>query len=65
MPGTPMMSRDNVDSMKVPNIATGQVPGLDALGITAASLQAVAPGYLSATAGRARLEQLRALARRG
>lgn len=64
LPGTPMMSRDNVDSMKVPNIATGQVPGLEALGITPAALAAVAPGYLSASAGRARLEQLRALARR-
>lgn len=64
LPGTPMMSRDNIDSMKVPNVATGRLPGLQALGIEPAALEAVAPGYLGANAGRARLEALRALARR-
>lgn len=46
MPGEPLMSRDNLDSMAVDNVATGTVPGLDALGITPAALAAIAPGYL-------------------
>ena len=32
LPGTPLMSRDNILSMRVPNIATAEFPGLDALG---------------------------------
>jgi uncharacterized protein YbjT (DUF2867 family) len=63
LPGTPLMSRDNIDSMKTPNIATGRLPGLAALGITASALEAVAPGYLGAQSGRARLEKLRAAVR--
>jgi len=61
MPGTPLMSRDNLLSMRVPNVATGQWPGLDALGIEAASLQAVAPSYLSPDQGVARFNRWRAL----
>lgn len=61
LPGTPLMSRDNLLSMRVPNVATGQLPGLDALGIEAASLQAVAPGYLSPDQGVARFNRWRAL----
>ncbi len=64
LPGPPLMSRDNVDSMRVPNVASNSLPGLQALGITPAALEAVAPGYLGAQAGRARLDRLRALARR-
>ena len=64
LPGTPLMSRDNVDSMRVPNVASGQLPGLAALGITATPLEAVAPAYLGAQFGRAKLERFRALARR-
>jgi len=64
LPGQPLMSRDNIDSMRVPNVATGTLPGLDALGIAATPLEAVAPSYLGAMHGRARLERLRALARR-
>ena len=37
LPG-PLMSRDNVRSMDVPNIASGQAPGLAALGIVPRSL---------------------------
>ena len=33
LPGEPLMSRDNVDSMRVPNVASGTLPGLAALGI--------------------------------
>jgi NADH dehydrogenase len=64
LPGEPLMSRDNVDSMKVPNVASGQLPGLQALGITPTALEAVAPGYLSAAQGRGKLNRLRARARR-
>ncbi|MDO9073170.1 MAG: complex I NDUFA9 subunit family protein [Rubrivivax sp.] len=64
LPGQPLMSRDNVDSMKLPNIAGGQLPGLAALGITPTALEAVAPGYLGRQHGRARLEKLRAAAGR-
>ena len=38
LPGEPMMSRDNVLSMRVPNVASGTLPGLAALGITPVSL---------------------------
>ncbi len=64
LPGQPLMSRDNIASMSVPNVASGNLPGLQALGISATSLEAVAPSYLGAQHGRARLERLRALARR-
>jgi NADH dehydrogenase len=46
MPGEPLLSRDNLQSLSVPNVATGHHPGLQALGITAASLQVIAPTYL-------------------
>ncbi len=46
LPGEPLMSRDNIASMQTPNVASGQLPGLAALGITAAALQAVGPQYL-------------------
>jgi NADH dehydrogenase len=45
-PGAPLMSRDNLDSMKVDNVPTGAVPGLEILGITPASMRAIAPAYL-------------------
>jgi len=61
MPGVPLMSRDNILSMRVPNVATGQLPGLKALDIDAASLLSVAPSYLSAGQGVARLDRWRAL----
>jgi len=41
-----LMSRDNVKSMGVPNIATQGLPGLADLGISAAALETVAPAYL-------------------
>jgi uncharacterized protein YbjT (DUF2867 family) len=46
VPGEPVMSTDNLDSMKVPNVATGKFPGLDSLGITVSALQPIAQGYL-------------------
>jgi uncharacterized protein YbjT (DUF2867 family) len=45
-PGPTLMSRDNLDSMKVDNVASGRLPGLDALGITPSALRDIAPTYL-------------------
>lgn len=64
LPGTPLMSRDNIDSMQVPNVATAQWPGLAALGITASALEAIAPLYLAPGNGLARLDPWRAKAGR-
>lgn len=63
-PGEPLMSRDNLASMKVDNIATGQWPGLSALGISAASAAGVAPTYLGHRGPRSRLNSWRANAGR-
>ena len=46
LPGEPVMSVDNLDSMRIDNVSAGVLPGLQALGISAASLLAVAPSYL-------------------
>jgi len=59
MPGVPLMSRDNILSMRVPNVATARLPGLEALGITPSSLHAVAPTYLSPGQGVARFNRWR------
>ena len=47
-PGEPIMSRDNLDAMKVDNISGGKLPGLQALGITPSALRAIVPFYLGA-----------------
>ena len=47
-PGEPIMSRDNLDAMKADNVASGALPGLEALGITPSALGAIAPFYLGA-----------------
>lgn len=65
LPGEPMMSRDNLDSMAVPNVATGQLPGLDGLGIRPTALEAVMPEVLSRRGNPARLDGWRREARRG
>ena len=64
LPGTPLMSRDNLDSMRVPSVAGGQWPGLERLGIRATAMEAVVPLYMGASQGSARLDPLRAKARR-
>jgi len=46
LPGQPLMSRDNLDSMRIDNVASGRLPGLAALGISPSALGAIAPGYL-------------------
>ena len=38
LPGEPLMSRDNLLSMRVPNVVSGNLPGLAELGIPAAGL---------------------------
>lgn len=58
-PGEPLMSRDNLASMQVDNIATGQWPGLSDLGIAAASAAGVAPAYLGHRGPRSRLNAWR------
>ena len=45
-PGPTLMSRDNLDSMRTDNVATGLLPGLESLGIKAAALRPIAAEYL-------------------
>jgi uncharacterized protein YbjT (DUF2867 family) len=57
VPGGPLMSRDNLRSMRVPNVATGTLPGLADLGIAASSIAAAwgsdrAPELLADELGR-------------
>lgn len=59
LPGEPLMSRDNLDSMAVDNVATSQWPGLSSLGISPRSVRAVAPLYLGPQAGRGHLDGYR------
>jgi uncharacterized protein YbjT (DUF2867 family) len=56
-PGTPMMSRDNLDSMKVDNVASGPLAPELELELTA--LEAVAPHYLSGNLPARRRDQFR------
>lgn len=67
LPGSPLMSRDNLDAMRVDNVAsdTGTgMPGLRSLGIEPASLRAVAPTYLGARGHRSSLLGFRRGARK-
>jgi NADH dehydrogenase len=45
-PGDPLMSRDNLDSMKQDNVASGVWPGLSAMDIEASGLEPIAEQYL-------------------
>ena len=65
LPGEPLMSGDNLDSMKVDNVASGRLPGLQDLGIQPAAVSAIAPEYLAQQHGCHRLDAWRARARRG
>lgn len=60
LPGEPLLSRDNLASLSVPNVPSGRLPGLEALGIRPSSLEAVLPTYLSSGTGLARLDAWRA-----
>jgi NADH dehydrogenase len=64
LPGKPMMSRDNIDSMAVANVASGKLPGLERLGIEPSPIEAIAPRYLGHVSGEKRLEAWRSRARR-
>ncbi|MBN8506293.1 MAG: complex I NDUFA9 subunit family protein [Burkholderiales bacterium] len=59
LPGEPLMSRDNLASMRVPNVLSGELPGLRELGIAATPLRPVAAGYLGGGV-EAQLDGLRA-----
>lgn len=49
LPGEPLISRDNLDSMKVDNVISPSTKALtaEALGIKLTALESVAPGYLA------------------
>lgn len=64
LPGDPLISRDNLASLTVPNVATPGQPGLAELGIVPAAIGGIAPGYLGHAAGPARLDPWRRRARR-
>ena len=64
MPGEPLLSQDNLDSMKVDNVCDGSLPGLKALGVAPAALSAVAPGYLCGTLSARHLDGFRRTAGR-
>ncbi|WP_118181958.1 complex I NDUFA9 subunit family protein [Paraburkholderia phosphatilytica] len=61
-PGAPLISRDNLDSMKTDSVLSGPLaPELD---IQPASIETIAPVYLSAATGRSRFDAFRANAGR-
>jgi uncharacterized protein YbjT (DUF2867 family) len=62
-PGIPLMSRDNLDSMQVDNIATPGVPGLQAIGIQPSALAAIAPSFLRPDGGDEMLNRRRSAGR--
>lgn len=62
LPGGPVMSRDNLDSMRVDNVASG--PIAPELGIVPTPLEAVATDYLGRRDRRSRFDELRGRARR-
>jgi uncharacterized protein YbjT (DUF2867 family) len=61
LPGPPLVTRDNILSMRVPNVASGSLPGLKALGIEPTALESVAASTLAPGSGVARLDRWRAL----
>ncbi|HZZ10690.1 MAG TPA: complex I NDUFA9 subunit family protein [Paraburkholderia sp.] len=61
-PGEPVISRDNLDSMKVDNVLSG--PIAPELGIEPASIETVAPVYLTDASTRSRFNTFRASAGR-
>jgi NADH dehydrogenase len=61
-PGEPVLTRDNLDSMKVDNVLTR--PLAPELGLEPASLETIAPVYLSGASSRSRFDAFRASAGR-
>ena len=62
-PGQPVMSRDNLRSMQVDNIASGKALGLKDLNIQASSVDSIAPGYLGYKGACTKLDVFRAKGR--
>jgi NADH dehydrogenase len=58
-PGQPLMSRDNLASMQLPNVLDGRLPGLGAMGITPTPLETIGPQYLVADPANAGFDGLR------
>jgi len=65
MPGAPLLSRDNLDSMKINNVASQQpyVPAPE-LGVHPASLEVEAAIYLAGASSQLRFDRFRARAHR-
>lgn len=61
-PGEPVISRDNLDSMSVDNVLTA--PLAPELGIEPASIETIAPVYLTGASPRSRFNAFRANAGR-
>ena len=61
-PGVPMLTRDNLDSMKVDSVLSG--PLAPELGIDPASIETIAPLYLGNASLRSKLDLFRASAGR-
>ncbi|MBR8315179.1 complex I NDUFA9 subunit family protein [Burkholderia dolosa] len=57
LPGEPVITRDNLASMSVPNVLSG--PLAPELGISPASLESIAPAYLGDAAQRSRFDWFR------
>jgi len=51
LPGEPLMSRDNVASMQVPNVASGRLPGLREIGLAPTAMGSVMPDILGHHSG--------------
>ena len=62
-PGQPVMSRDNLRSMQVDNIASGKALGLKDFNIQASSVDSIAPGYLGYKGACTKLDVFRAKGR--
>lgn len=60
VPGRKLMTLDNLDSLKVPSVASGRLPTLADLRLRPAAMAAVAPGYLAPGQDEARLDGWRA-----
>ncbi|WGS41762.1 complex I NDUFA9 subunit family protein [Burkholderia sp. JSH-S8] len=57
LPGEPVITRDNLASMSVPNVLSG--PLAPELGLQPASVESIAPAYLGDAAGRSRFDWFR------
>ena len=62
-PGQPLMSRDNLRSMQVDNMASGKALSLKDLNIQASSVSSIAPSYLGHKGACTKLDAFRAKGR--